>query len=82
MILNILVSMRHLHAPESNYFNTKLLEKEHMLDVFKIECDIKDLIPLKSEYIEMMGSIYGFEPKSTCPPVPIMQPPHITWTIT
>jgi hypothetical protein len=49
-----------LHAPELNHFNTKLLEAEHVLHVFKIEHDIKDLLPLKSEYIEMMRSIYSF----------------------
>jgi hypothetical protein len=53
--------MRHLHAPESNHFNIKLLEAEHVLDFFKIEHDIKDLLPLKSEYIRMVWSIgwYG-----------------------
>jgi hypothetical protein len=52
--------MRHLHALESNHFNTKLLEAEHVLDVFKIEYDIKDLLLLKSEYIWMVRSIYSF----------------------
>ena len=51
---NILVPMRHSHAPESNYFSTKFLEPEHVLDVFKIEGDIKNLIPLNSIYIRMV----------------------------
>ena len=36
------VSMRHLHAPESNHFNAQFSMAEHVLDVFKIEHDIKD----------------------------------------
>ena len=73
--------MRHLHAPELNHFNTKFLEVEHVLDVFKIERDIKDLLPLKSESTRMVQSIYSFEPKYTRPLVPIMEPPHKTRTI-
>ena len=73
--------MRHLHAPESNHFNTKFFEAEHVLDVCKIEHDFKDLWPLKSEYIRMVRSIYGFGTKSAFPLVPIMQPSYITWTI-
>ena len=68
--------MRHLHAPESNNFNTKFFEAEHVMDVCKIEHDFKDLWPLNSEYIRMVRSIYDFEPKSTCPLVPIMKPLH------
>ena len=37
--------------------------------------------PLNSEYIQMVWSIYGFEPKSTCPLVPIMKPLHKRRTI-
>ena len=73
--------MRHLHAPESNHFNTMFSEAEHVLDVCKIERDIKDMWPLKSEYILMVRSIYGFEPKSTYPLVPILKPLHKRWTI-
>ena len=73
--------MRHLHAPESNHFNTKFLETEHVLDVCKIERDIKDFWPLDSEYIRMVRSTYGFEAKYTCPLVPIMKPLHKRRTI-
>jgi hypothetical protein len=31
-----------------------------MLDVFKIEYAIKDLLPLKSKYIRMVRNIYSF----------------------
>jgi len=58
--------MRHLHAPESNHFNTKFFEAEHVLDVCKIERDIKDFLPLNSKYFRMVQSIYDFEHKSTC----------------
>jgi len=73
--------MRHLHAPELNHFNTKFLEAEYVLEVFKIERDIKDLLLLNSKCIRRVRSIYSFEPKSTYPVVAIMHPLHKNRTI-
>ena len=50
---------------------------EHVLDVLKIEHDIMDAMPFKSKYLRIVPSIYGFEPKSTCPLVPTIHPLHV-----
>ena len=41
--------MGHLHALESK--NAQFFELEHVLDVLKIEYDIMDVMPFKSEYL-------------------------------
>ena len=74
------VSMRHLHAPESNHFNAQFSMEEHVWDVLKIEHDIMDAMPFKSEYLRIVRSIYGFEPKSTCSLVPTIHPLHVLGT--
>ena len=61
--------MGHLHALESK--NAQFFELEHVLDVLKIEYDIMDVMPFKSEYLWIIFCIYTFEPKSTCPLIPI-----------
>ena len=48
--------MRHLHAPESNHFNAKFFEAEHVLDVFKIKHDIIDLRPFNSDTSASCGA--------------------------
>ena len=73
------VSMRHLHAPESNHFDVKFLEVEHGVDVLKIKHDILDAINFCPENIGVIPSPKASEAKSTCPYVPIMHPRHIDW---
>jgi hypothetical protein len=54
--------MRHLDAPESNHLNTKLLEEGHVLDVFKIEHDIKENCPLNPNTSGWCGAYIVFSP--------------------
>ena len=43
-------------------FQCQFFEAEHVLDVLKIEHDIMDVIPFKSEYLPIVWSKYVVSP--------------------